>query len=440
MFNRQSIHIALLLWGCIFSLLAALCMFMSKNFDREKRKWLIYMQLASAVLLCSDAFAWGYRGNGTMTGYYMVRVSNFLVFLFSDIMLLLFHGYLCCSLFGKGEKKDKRIWMVGFIGILGIFLVIVSQFTNLYYYFDAGNFYHRSSLYSISLLVPMAGMLLDLSILVQYRRNISRQIFVSMISYIALPFVATVILIFYYGISFVNIAISISIILMFVVATIEQNQKLAMQERENTDLRISIMMSQIAPHFIYNTLTGIQVLCEKDPKAAKETVENFSRYLRGNLESLEEKEPIPFQRELEHVQYYLAIEKKRFGERLKVEYDIKEKDFRIPCLSLQPIVENAVKHGICRKKEGGTIRIATRCEEQKIYLTVEDNGVGFDTEKWQTNTSIPLQKHVGIQNVENRLKSMCGGYMEITSTVGVGTRAVIVLPEKPPVVLGKSGE
>lgn len=427
MFNRQSIHIALLLWGCIFCLLAALCMFMSRNFDREKRKWLIYIQLASAVLLGSDAFAWGYRGNGSAAGFYMVRISNFFVFLMSDVILLLFHGYLHCTLF-HGEKISRkgsiRIRAVWLIGVIGMLLVVVSQFTGLYYYFDAQNFYHRSSVHMLSLLIPMAGILIELSLLIQYHRNVSGLMFVSMVSYIVLVFAAAIVQIFYYGISLINLSISISSILMFVVATMEQNENLAMQERENADLRISIMMSQIAPHFIYNTLTSIQVLCEKDPKAAKETVEDFSRYLRGNLESLDEKEPIPFQRELEHVQYYLAIEKKRFGSRVQVEYDIQERDFCLPCLSLQPIVENAVKHGICKKENGGTIRITTRREGENVYLTVSDDGAGFDMEKVQEMSG----KHVGVKNVENRIRNMCGGYMEITSTVGVGTEVVMILP------------
>ena len=277
-------------------------------------------------------------------------------------------------------------------------LVVVSQFTGLYYHFDAQNFYHRSSVHMLSLLIPMAGMLIELSLLIQYHRNVSGLMFVSMVSYIVLVFVAAIVQISYYGISLINLSISISSILMFVVATMEQNENLAMQERENADLRISIMMSQIAPHFIYNTLTSIQVLCEKDP--------------------------IPFQRELEHVQYYLAIEKKRFGSRVQVEYDIQEREFCLPCLSLQPIVENAVKHGICKKENGGTIRITTRREGENVYLTVSDDGVGFDMEKVQEMSD----RHVGVKNVENRIRNMCGGHMEITSTVGVGTEVVMVLP------------
>lgn len=278
----------------------------------------------------------------------------------------------------------------------------------------------------LSMLLPMLGMLTDLSLLIQYRRNISGRMFVSMVSYIVLPFAASVIQLLCYGISAVNIALSVSVILMFVAATMEQNQQLAMREKENADLRISIMMSQIAPHFIYNTLTSIQVLCEKNPKEAKETVENFSRYLRGNLESLTEKEAIPFQRELEHTQYYLAIEKKRFGSRVRVEYDIGERDFVLPCLSLQPVVENAVKHGICKKENGGTIRIMTRREGRNVYLTVADDGVGFDAKKVLKKS----ENHVGLKNVENRLESMCGGHMEMISTVGAGTQVTMILPQE----------
>lgn len=104
MFNRQSIHIALLLWGCVFSVIAAICMFMSKNFEKEKRRWMLLMQISSAILLLSDAFAWGYRGESSSTGYMMVRVSNFFVFFLSDVIMGFFHGYVCACLFEEDRK------------------------------------------------------------------------------------------------------------------------------------------------------------------------------------------------------------------------------------------------------------------------------------------------------------------------------------------------
>lgn len=428
MFNRQSIHIAMLLWGTIFCCIAALCLFMSKNFDREKRKWLLMMQVACAVLLFNDALAWNYMGDISQTGWYLVRISNFMVFLFSDLLLLLYHGYVCVCLF-KDEapdrfKREGRIKAVGIIAVIAMVLVVISQFTNLYYYIDAQNLYHRNTTYILSLILPMCGMLLDLSLIISYRERISKMIRTALISYIILPFLAAIILMFYYGISLINIAISISLVAMFVMSMVEQNQKLAKKEQEALDLKIAILMSQTAPHFIYNTLSAIQALCEIDPMKAKETVEEFALYLRGNLNSLTEKNLIPFEQELEHVKAYLSIEQKRFGERVKVKYDIRENNFRLPPLTLQPLAENAVKHGLCKKDDGGTLVIQTWQEGDDIKITICDDGTGFDVDKLKTKS----MEHIGIRNVRKRMKEMCNGTLVIESEPGKGTRVVLTMP------------
>lgn len=442
MFDRQSIHIAMLLWGGIFSLIAALCMCMSKNFDRKKRKWMLVLQLSAALLLFSDSFAWAFRGDYGFMGYAMVRISNFLVFFMSDVILFVFHGYTCCYLFdpireesqngSAGQMKKRRaklpvhrIYQVYFIAVAGMVMVVLSQFFGVYYYFDSHNFYHRSGGFIISLLIPFAGMVIDATLILQYRKQISREICVSLISYMLLPLIAVVIQAFYYGISLINIAISISLIFMFVVAVVEQNQNLAHKEKEAADLKISLMLSQISPHFIYNSLTTIQGLCERDPKLAKETVGEFAGYLRGNLESLGEKSVISFERELSHVQCYLAIEQKRFGGRVNVEYHIMEEDFMIPALTLQPVVENAVKHGLCKKEDGGMVYISTERKCDMIYVTVRDDGVGFDIDQIKKDSV-----HIGLSNVRSRLKSMCGGSLLIESKPGAGTVVVIALPQE----------
>ena len=440
MFNRTSLHIAMLLWGCIFSLIAALCMLMSRNFDREKRKWLLWILLCCACLLLNDAFAWGFRGVPGTMAYFVVRISNGIVFLLSDGMVFLYHGYLCYSLFGKRShpvRKGKRLrtekdiplirlHAVYMISVVGMMLVLISQFTHLYYYIDADNIYHRNPGHVISMVLPMICMILDVTILIPYRKKVSRLIYISLLSYIVLPFIMTVIQTFYYGISLTNIAISISMILMFVVAMMEQNENLARKENEAAQLRISIMLSQIAPHFIYNTISSIQQLCRKDLVLAEETLGEFAMYLRGNLDSLSETEPIPFEREFQHVQSYLAIEKKRFGKRVNVEYQIEEEDFVIPALALQPLVENAVKHGLCKKDGGGTLRIATERKDDTVYVTVQDDGVGFDMEQMSTADAV----HVGLSNVASRVESMCGGSLRIESKEGKGTIVMITLPQK----------
>lgn len=429
MFNRQSIHIAMLLWGCIFSLIAALCMFMSKNFDHEKRKRMLLMQICTAALLGNDALAWAFRGYPGMTGYVMVRISNFMVFFLSDGILFLFHSYVCCNLFAQDEKAKGtmfRVKAVYLIAVVGMILVVISQFTNLYYSFDADNFYHRNPAYIIAFGMPFIGMVIDLSLIIQYRKTLTRLMLISMVSYIVLPLLTVLVQVFYYGVSLINVAICISMILMFVVSMVEQNQNLARKEREAAELRISLLLSQIAPHFIYNTLTTIQRLCVKDPELAQETVGEFAGYMRGNLDALNRKELIAFEKELEHVRCYLAIERKRFGERVNINYEIEEVNFMIPALTLQPIVENAVKHGICRKMEGGTVTIRSEHKQKNVYVTVSDDGVGFDEKEVRRDG----KNHVGIWNVRSRLHTMCNGTLEIQSEPGKGTMAVITLPQK----------
>lgn len=430
MFTVKSLHISLEIWGCIICLIAALCIFFGKSLETKKRTLLMHMQLGTALLLFMDALAWGFRGYPGIVGYYMVRISNFIVFLMSDVIVLLFHAYVCAYIFNEEQEEEpKRVKLVYAIGAVGIALVIVSQFTNLYYYFDADNFYHRNTMHPLSLIVGVACMVLDLSLLIQYHRRIKKETFLSMISYIVLPGIATVILIFVYGVSLINIALTISAIAMFVAAMHEQSKELTEKEKELYDLKIDVMLSQIKPHFIYNTLTTIKHLCKTDQDMAADTIDEFARYLRGNLDSLTLKESIPFEQELEHVKSYLAIEKKRFGERIQVVYDIETENFRLPALTLQPIVENAVKHGITGKQSGGTIYISTAEGTEDYVIKVRDDGVGFETSASQSESG---GNHVGIWNVRSRIESMCHGKLNIYSVLGEGTIVEIRLPIKGP--------
>ena len=429
MFNRQSIHIAMLLWGSIFGVIAAVCMIMSRNFNRRKRTIIISIQITTAVLLLMDAVAWATRGYPGKAGYYLVRISNFCVFTASDCILALFNAYVCGYLFEekKASKSAKiRFNAVYVLAAVGVVLDIVTQFTGLYYYFDALNFYHRSPYNFVSMLIPVAGMLVDLSIIIQYRRNVSAQIIAAMLSYIVLPFAMTIIQTFYYGISLINISISISMIFMFIVSMVEQNRNLARKEKEASELKISLMLSQIAPHFIYNTLTAIQQMCVKDPQMAQETVGEFAEYLRGNIDILGKNELIPFKKELEHTKNYLSIEKKRFGDRVKTEYIIETDDFMLPALTLQPIVENAVKHGVCRKSGGGTVTIHTYSDEDNVFIEVSDDGAGFDMNMEKSDG----REHVGIKNVQTRLEEQCHGKLLVSSRPGDGTVAIITIPKE----------
>ena len=134
---------------------------------------------------------------------------------------------------------------------------------------------------------------------------------------------------------------------------------------------------------------------------------------------------IPFKREYEHLKKYLYIENLRFGDKLNVEYDIRTDKFVLPLLSVQPLVENAVKHGVGQKKEGGTVLISTRETDDSYIIVVKDDGVGFETGQVKAKDG---RSHMGIENTRMRIKQMCGGDVAIDSTVGVGTTVTVIIP------------
>lgn len=203
---------------------------------------------------------------------------------------------------------------------------------------------------------------------------------------------------------------------------IEAEQKLIRAQLQEN--RIAIMISQIQPHFIYNTLGTIQQLCKEDPEQAARLIQNFSIYLRGNFSELDNTVPIRFAKELEHVRCYTEIELIRFPD-MTVRYDIQTEEFLLPALTVQPMVENAIKHGLMGLEEGGTVTISAYEKQNEYCVCVSDDGVGFDV-SGLTDTKKPI----GIRNVRERLQAMCGGSLTIESQPGTGTRVLIRIPKE----------
>lgn len=212
----------------------------------------------------------------------------------------------------------------------------------------------------------------------------------------------------------------------YTVDAFEQARRTAELQKELGDMNMTLMLSQIQPHFMYNALNTIKYLTKKDPKSAETAIVKFSSYLRANMDSLTQKEPIPFKKEMEHVQNYIHIESLRFGDRLKVEYDIEYDDFLIPPLTIQPIAENAIKHGINQRVNGGTLKISSYEKDDEIFILIEDDGVGFDVNE-QKNDG---RSHIGMNNIKTRLKEMLNARVEFSSTQDVGTKVTIIIPKE----------
>ncbi|GAA3413330.1 ATP-binding protein [Paenibacillus hodogayensis] len=206
---------------------------------------------------------------------------------------------------------------------------------------------------------------------------------------------------------------------------------LAMKSSSEQAVRreMDFLQAQITPHFLYNSLNALIGLSYKDVNKLRETIHHLTVYLRAKFTFVFQSATVPLDRELELVRAYLAIEQLRFGQRLKVEYSIDEKArCLLPPLILQPIVENAVRHGIGQKPEGGTVHLVVRRSDGGVEITVEDDGVGMDEHK----LAMLEKRHttgIGIDNVNRRLQMKYGRKLNINSQTGLGTRITIYLTE-----------
>ena len=198
----------------------------------------------------------------------------------------------------------------------------------------------------------------------------------------------------------------------------------AYEQAMKTEQRIKIMMTQIQPHFLFNTISTFRALCGKDPEKAAEVATKFGVYLRQNLDSLGMTGEIPFLTELEHTKMYTDIEMVRFPH-IRVEYEIADSEFSLPPLTVQPMVENAIRHGV-RIRENGIVRVVTRQVGGCHEIVIQDNGQGFEPAKTENDDG----SHIGISNVRERLETLCGGSLTIDSHIGRGTTVTIRIPIK----------
>ena len=224
------------------------------------------------------------------------------------------------------------------------------------------------------------------------------------------------------------IAIEI-LVYYFYIAAIQYNEnkdalvesELALERNRN-----NLLLAQIKPHFINSNLAVIRSLCYEEPEKAVEMLDHFSGYLRENIQQIDDMQLVSFEREMESVDNFVYLEMQRFPDKIEVIKDIRVNDFFVPPLSVQTIVENAIRHGISMTGKKGTVRISTLAKDNNIIVKIEDNGKGFDVDSVEFDGI----NHVGIKNVANRLKRILNGKIKVESEVGYGTTVTFYIPKE----------
>lgn len=332
------------------------------------------------------------------------------------------------------ETKNWQIKCLILWGIIitGVFAVGINN-SRLYSIDAAGNENYLLGVQAAADLLATVGIIFSMITLVRHRKILGNVSFALLMAYIITPgiFVLPDLV---EGTCFNYLISAFFVLILYIHVDVrekelleEKEAQLIRQEKELVERNTQIMLSQMQPHFLYNTLTTISSLCYIEGAAkAKQVVDRFSDYFRANLDSMGKDKYIHFEKELEHIKNYLWLESVRFEDSLHVVYDIQVSDFHLPSLSIQPLVENAVKHGIRKKKGGGTVTLRTRETETEYLVIVEDDGAGFEA----GTISNDGRSHVGIENIKTRLDLLCGGECEIRSTIGEGTTATVHIPKE----------
>ena len=331
---------------------------------------------------------------------------------------------------GRLFKAVMILWGVLFLEFL------CSAVIGGFYHVTPDNRYYREPLYPVLLLPAVAILLLNLAGTIRRRNRLSRKVYFAFLFALLPMTIAMITQLFVDFFPVISISYVLAALAMYSFILSDQiekdlsrqreiarqQQEIARQEREIAHERASIMALRMRPHFIYNTLMSIYSLCNIDPQKARQITLDFTNYLRSNFNAVASESTIPFSKELEHTRAYLAVEQTQYDDMLAVEYDTPITRFRLPPLTLQPLVENAVKHGLDPYAGPLRVSIQTRQTDAGIEITVSDNGRGFDP--FSENIPQPT-----LSNIRQRLEMMCGGSLQITSEPGQGTVVTILLPD-----------
>lgn len=406
-----------------FGLIVMLIVFFSCLEERIRKESLSnnFLMLMGAIIITLVADIFGWIGEGVPSLSLMTIIGTTVASCSGYLAIFFFMAYLRENLFKNSRGMQAIVIIFGILCAISLIYQTASAFNGYGYVINSEGHYVRSDEMGImltNLAFPVFSFLVS-TMMIFIAPDVTIQYRMFYLLYAVFPTVGAIFDYLVHGWSLTYIGLVIGTVMIY--TNIYLQKRKLIQEQRN-----ALMMSQINPHFMYNTLTTIASMCELEPKEAKGLTIEFSQFLRQNLDTMSSTELIPFEQELRHVGCYLKIERARFKERVNVVYDIKAKSFLIPPLSIQPLVENAVKHGITKKRDGGTVRITTYQTEKSYVVEIKDDGVGFDVERLSDNG----RSSIGINNVKSRLKEMCGGKLEIKSMVGVGTRATVTLPRK----------
>lgn len=405
--------ILLTILGIVFSLVVPI-------FDKWNKRYLI--TLFSLQLLCMatcflDIIIYDNPKMATLE-----KINIFLEFL-SLISIVVMPSVFLSHYAGEKLKNGLLAKIAIVFGITSLALLIIGQFTDIFYSVTPNNEIKRGPLFPLLISPVLVILLFDIVGVFVIRKRILKAYFIAFLVYLP-PLIIAVFLHMFLSLElFIVLAIGLWALTILVLMVKENAKEYFNQQKEIANQNAHILVLQMRPHFIYNTMTSIYYLCDQDPNKAKQVTLDFTTYLRKNFAAIASEETIAITEELEHTHAYLAVEQAQFEDTLFVTFDTPHTLFRIPPLTLQPIVENAVKHGMVASDKPIHITVRTRKTATASEIIVEDDGPGYQPKD-------DNEPHIALNNIRQRLEMMCKGTLEIYSGDEGGTVVKITIPSE----------
>ncbi len=384
-----------------------------------------WILLNNILLLAVDLVTWFFHGSDGEYVHTLLYICNYFLVLLAICLMALINYYINLYISFKYGKRGKVFFYLITVSlIVQVIVFVVGQFFHLFFTINEDNLYVRGPLIIAGFIFQALMFAIFVFIIINNRKVLSRRETGILLTVIAIPALGLIFQTAFFGIMLWYVAIAIAQLIIYIGIQSQISKLLLVKELEVHEARIELMLSQIKPHFIFNTLATIKNLISKTPEEAENLLDDFSTYLRNNINTLSQRKIVSFKEEMSHVQVFLNIEKVRFKDRLNIELDLQFTDFKVPVLSVQPLVENAVRHGILNKPGGGTVSIGAYQTEQTYEVIIKDDGGGFDPD-----TLDPTDNHVGLKNVKERIATLCGGNLKFESSAQNGTTVTLSIPK-----------
>lgn len=322
---------------------------------------------------------------------------------------------------GEKIKNSVLFWLVTAVLVVYFIILAAAQFTDAFYYVTPDNQFFRGPLWAFWVTPLAVSMIFNTAGLFLRVNKLPKKYFIALLIYLLYMTIVILIHMFYEVETAVVLGMSLFALVSFALILSDNLEQHMQQQQEIAHQRASVMVLQMRPHFIYNTMMGIYYLCKQDSDKAQQVTLDFTTYLRKNFAAIASEDTVAFSDELEHTRAYLAVEQAQFEDSLFVSFDTPHTLFRVPPLTLQPIVENAVKHGMRASNDPIHISVITRQTDTASEIIVEDDGPGF---KPVDND----EPHIALNNIRQRLEMMCKGKLEIKPREGGGTSVKVTIP------------